>query len=241
MAKTSRVRSPAGTSLPPRRATPRTTVTESGGNHSSDTHSGSAITGRYVTPAPRRGTPAPRSSNGADQIVVLGRRNWPSTTIEHPMPPRYARPEHHRVENVRCSLIVRDVRRPLRTEGIMYQIQQLADLSTRITAWPRDTTPRYYPRHDTMSFGPRPTAAELAEELFRDAEFRALGLGGWLGTDRGQPSPRPSKWSHRHSFEAMNGSSKRRSRWPSQSSPPGSGGPAAWPWEPSQPSSVSSV
>lgn len=69
----------------------------------------------------------------------------------------------------------------------MYQIQQLAGyLSTRITAWPRDTTPRYYPRHDIMSFGPRPTAAELAEELFRDAEFRALGLGDWLGTDRGQ-------------------------------------------------------
>ena len=30
---------------------PRTTVTESGGNHSNGTHSRSAITGRYVTPA----------------------------------------------------------------------------------------------------------------------------------------------------------------------------------------------
>ena len=44
-------RSQAGTSRRRRRRSPRTTVTESGGNKGSGTHYRSAITGHYVTEA----------------------------------------------------------------------------------------------------------------------------------------------------------------------------------------------
>ncbi|MCU1616478.1 MAG: hypothetical protein JWO98_4018 [Frankiales bacterium] len=66
--------------------------------------------------------------------------------------------------------------------------QQLADyLGARFRGWPRDTGPAWLPRPDTWwPHSDRPTTDQLAAELLGDAEFAALRLGGWLGTDQGR-------------------------------------------------------
>lgn len=65
---------------------------------------------------------------------------------------------------------------------------QIAALLDHRIVWPRSTTHSWgYPAW----IGPsprigRPTVDQLATELLSDAEFRALGLGTWLGTTDGQ-------------------------------------------------------
>ena len=75
--------------------------------------------------------------------------------------------------------------RILEPQMLRTQTTSLTDYLTRFTAdWPRYGVPRYYPAQQPVS--DTRSAQEIAEELFADAEFKALKLGTFLNTPDGQ-------------------------------------------------------
>jgi hypothetical protein len=61
-----------------------------------------------------------------------------------------------------------------------------AYIQRRFADWPRDYSPMPLMRPDHAMFAPRPSALQLAAQLYRESEFLALELGDFLGTDRGK-------------------------------------------------------
>jgi hypothetical protein len=61
--------------------------------------------------------------------------------------------------------------------------RQLTEFLDQHVSLPRRVVGRAFAWHPPID---RPTAAELAGQLLATAEFRALGLGTWLGTPDGE-------------------------------------------------------
>jgi hypothetical protein len=74
--------------------------------------------------------------------------------------------------------------RILEPQMLLIQTDRLTGYLTRYTAdWPRHGFDRYYSAQPVSAMH---TAQQIAEELFADAEFKALKLGTFLNTPDGQ-------------------------------------------------------